>query len=256
MQILLPPSEGKTTPSSGKPVDVTEFAIPVDGRRDLVNALVKLCRSDPDSAVATLKLGVRQADEVAVNAALDTAPTAEAAEVYTGVLFDSLGLTGMPAPVRRRADRSILIFSGLWGVVRPDDAIAAYRCAAAVKLPYLSPKGTTPVVRYWRDRLGAVLDERFADEFVLDLRSSAYVPMWRPQRAASVRVLHEREVAGKVVRTVVSHFNKATKGRLVARLLADDVDCRDAAELMIALKDLGYRVEPDGERLDIVVSEL
>jgi hypothetical protein len=102
---------------------------------------------------------------------------------------------------------------------------------------------------------------------VLDLRSSAYASAWAPQgkraeQLASVRVLHERTVAGAVKRSVVSHFNKATKGRLVRDLLVAGAQPRSPGELVIALRDLKYTVEeptpqPGRPRqLDVVVTEL
>ena len=256
MQILLPPSEGKTPPDEGPPVDPAGFAVDVSGRDEVLNALVKLCIDAPDSAATTLKLGKSQADLVAVNAALPTAPTAPAATVYTGVMFDALGLSRLPDAARRRADRSLLIFSGLWGVVRPDDAIPSYRCSAGVKLPDLSSKGTTTVARFWASRLTSALNDLVDDGFVIDLRSSAYAAMWRPAASVAIRVLHERQVDGELVRSVVSHFNKATKGRLAATLLTENVQCKNSDELATALKDLGYRVETHGDVIDVVVSEL
>ena len=71
-----------------------------------------------------------------------------------------------------------------------------------------------------------------------------YAAFWRPpaelaRRVATVRVLHE--VAGK--RQVVSHFNKATKGRIVRALLEDGANPRTPARLAETLRDLGWTVE-------------
>jgi hypothetical protein len=70
-------------------------------------------------------------------------------------------------------------------------------------------------------------------------------------------VLHE--VAGR--RQVVSHFNKATKGRLVRSLLEDGANPRTPAALATVLRDLGWTVETGepsrtGTRLDVVVHEV
>ena len=70
-------------------------------------------------------------------------------------------------------------------------------------------------------------------------------------------MLHE--VAGR--RQVVSHFNKATKGRIVRALLEDGANPRTPARLAEALRDLGWNVEVARRReghvqLDVVVSEL
>ena len=72
-----------------------------------------------------------------------------------------------------------------------------------------------------------------------------------------VRVLHE---AGGV-RKVVSHFNKATKGRIVRALLEAGATPRTPARLADVLRDLGWAVElgtpgRSGTRLDVVVSQL
>ena len=58
-------------------------------------------------------------------------------------------------------------------------------------------------------------------------------------RVVTVRVLHE--VDG--TRQVVSHFNKATKGRLVRALLEDGRDARTPAAFASLLADLGWNNE-------------
>jgi len=65
-------------------------------------------------------------------------------------------------------------------------------------------------------------------------------------------VLHE--VAG--TRKVVSHFNKATKGRIVRSLLESGAAPRTPARLAEALRDLGWTVELSDGQLDVVVAEL
>ncbi|GAB3957634.1 hypothetical protein GCM10027614_73490 [Micromonospora vulcania] len=102
---------------------------------------------------------------------------------------------------------------------------------------------------------------------MLDLRSGAYAATWTPRgelaaRTVTVRVLHEREVDGVPVRSVVSHFNKATKGRLVRDLLLAGARPRGAAELVGVLRELKYTVQeqdaPAGRprQVDVVVTEL
>jgi len=90
--------------------------------------------------------------------------------------------------------------------------------------------------------MAAVLPEVAGSGLVLDLRSAAYAAAWRPKgevagRTASVRVLHAP------TRKVVSHFNKATKGRIVRSLMESQSVPSGPAELVEALRDLGYVVE-------------
>lgn len=98
-----------------------------------------------------------------------------------------------------------------------------------------------------------VLPEAAGDGLVLDLRSSAYTAAWKPKgevasRTASVRVLQSQIVDGVEKRSVVSHFNKATKGRLVRDLLVAGARPEDPARLVEALRDLGYVVEAEAPR--------
>jgi hypothetical protein len=67
-----------------------------------------------------------------------------------------------------------------------------------------------------------------------------------------MRVLHEHQG----VRKVVSHFNKATKGRIVRALLESGDDPASVDQLQDLLGDLGWTVERHGQRLDVVVAEV
>jgi cytoplasmic iron level regulating protein YaaA (DUF328/UPF0246 family) len=222
-----------------------------------VDALVSLCSGDPAVAARVLDVPKSQLGLVDLNARLRTAPTARADQVYSGVLYDALSPATMSTAARRRATSRLLVTSSLFGVVGPADRIPAYRLSGDAALPALGG-----VAAHWRDSLGPALEELVGDRLLVDLRSSMYAAFWRPpatiaRRVATVRVLHE--VAGK--RQVVSHFNKATKGRIVRELLEAGAAPRSPVRLAEALRDLGWTVEVDatgrtGTRLDVVVSEL
>ncbi|MFI5844253.1 peroxide stress protein YaaA [Catenuloplanes sp. NPDC051500] len=257
MQILLPPSEGKAHPARGAALDLASLAFPelTAAREAALDALITLSAGDEDTAVATLGLSTGQRDEVRRNALLRTAPTTTAAKLYTGVLYDALDLATLPPAAKRRANAQILIFSGLFGVSRLGDRLPAYRCGMDVTL---SPLGA--VAGHWRRALPATMAGLGGP--ILDLRSSSYAAAWRPAGGrindlATVRVLHERVVGGETKRSVVSHFNKATKGRLVRDLLLAGAAPRSVRALTAALRDLKYTVEePSPGALDVVVRDL
>lgn len=215
MLLLLPPSEGKTAPADGPPLDLMALSSPrlTAHRRRLLTALVRASRA-PD-ALRRLGVGVSLAAEVAANTALRTAATAPAREVYSGVLFTAAGLSDLPdEESRRRADASVRIVSALWGVVRPADPIPAYRLSMTVDLP-----GVGPLAPSWRAVLPRVLDPEAAERLVVDCRSSSYAAAW-PGPAAGpgrVRVTVLREGPGG--RAPVSHWAKHTRGVLVRHLL-------------------------------------
>ncbi len=115
---------------------------------------------------------------------------------------------------------------------------------------------------YWNARLDEAMKEAAGRGLVVDLRSSTYASFWRPdpetaKRVVTARVLHE--VDGK--RKVVSHFNKATKGRLVRALLEDGGRPTSPERFAEHLRDLGWMVElgphgKHGTQLDVVVTDL
>ncbi len=254
MLILLPPSEGKTGGGRGRPVDVAGLSYPDLGpaRERVLDALTELCAGPIDTAVATLGLGPTQADEVIRNTRLRTAPARPASALYTGVLYDALDFETMPAAGKSWLRRTTVIFSGLWGAVRLGDRIPAYRCAVAANLPGLGGLGS-----FWKAHMSAALTEAAGSGLVVDLRSGAYGAMWAPPgNAVAVRVLHERLVDGVPVRTVVSHFNKATKGRIVRDLALAGARPKNVAQLASVLRDLKYVVEVGPRQLDVVVNEL
>jgi cytoplasmic iron level regulating protein YaaA (DUF328/UPF0246 family) len=243
--ILLPPSEGKTTPATGDPVDPAALWLPqlATARRRVLSRLVAMCRKSSARSVAaslaTLGLTAGQTDEIVRNAALPGAPAAPAAEVYTGVLYEALDAATLAPAARAWLDERVVVFSGLWGVVRLTDRIPAYRCAVGVSLPAVG--GLTA---YWKKVLTPHLNRAAAGGPVLDLRSGAYAAMWTPGgESAALRVLHETVVDGAPRRAVVSHFNKATKGRLVRAMATAGVGAATTGELVKALRDLKFTVE-------------
>jgi uncharacterized protein len=252
--ILLPPSEGKTRPARGRPVDPAALWLPelAPARCRALDALTGLCAGDP--AVAAAALGVPSADLLTVNAGLATAPARRADAVYSGVLYEALDLPTLPPAARAAVTRSTVVFSGLWGVLRLGDRIPAYRCAIGARLPGVGGLGA-----YWRRELRVPLDAAAGTGVVLDLRSGAYAATWAPgPRGLAVRVLHERRVGDEVRRSVVSHVNKATKGRLVRDLAAAGALApRRPTDLVATLRDLKYTVEePRPGQLDVVVTQL
>jgi uncharacterized protein len=260
MLIFVPPSETKAFPAQAPPVDLGSLALSelAPTRAKLLRAMARLARGRAPAALEALGLSPSQSGELAHNRDLLSAPAGVAAEVYTGVLYDALDL---PALHRRGITTDqVLIFSGLWGVLRPSDRIPHYRCSSAAKLPTVGP-----VSAAWRKALRAPLAAHAGDRLVVDLRSGAYASLWAPgANAVTVRVLHERESGGVVRRSVVSHFNKATKGRLTRALLESGQQCGKPDEFADLVRSLGYTVESDPRvsrqdgltALDIVVREL
>ncbi|NLE72172.1 MAG: peroxide stress protein YaaA [Actinomycetales bacterium] len=233
MLVVLPPSETKAEPAPrGAPVDLAALSFPeLTPARERVLAAAIATTREPD-APARFFVGPAVADEVARNARLRELPARPALEVYRGVLFDALdAATLSPAP-RRRAAAGVVVVSGLWGALRPDDRIPPYRlhvCSRLVGLPALEP--------LWREVLPDVLARAAGAGVVLDCRSSGHRAMGAPaslaDRTVVVRVM--RDDGSR--RSVGAHDAKRTRGLVVRHLLETGADVGAPDALPDALAD-------------------
>jgi len=245
MLILLPPSEGKTAPETGPPVDLRALAYAgelTESRRKLLGSLAALAELPIERAVSILAVSKGQAGEVAVDAELGSAPAGPAAEVYTGVLYDRLRLPELP----QRAQGRVLIASALWGVLRPTDRIPYYRLSAKAKLD-----GVGGLAAFWRPALADALPD---DEgtLVVDMRSGAYAAAWKPKQATHVAVRAFSESKGK--RKPVSHMAKAVRGEVARALLEARKAPGDAEGAAAIAEGAGFRVELTPGYLDVIVT--
>lgn len=217
--VLLPPSEGKATAGPRRrPVDLGGLSWPElsGARMQVLSCLAEVsCRPD---ALQLLGVGASLAPDVERNTRLLAEPALPTSELYTGVLYEALGLHDLPAAARRRAGRWLVVLSALWGALRPNDRVPPYRLSMGTSLPDIGP-----LAGFWRAHLADPLQRAAGTGLVVDCRSSTYQAAWAPRgsvaaRTVAVRVL--RDDAGR--RTVVSHMAKHTRGEVVRHLLTRD----------------------------------
>lgn len=246
MIVLLPPSETKRTGGDGPALRLDHLQTPelTALRAELVAEVVALA-ADPPACRKALGISAAQDGEIDRNAALRTSPTMPAIHRYTGVLYDALDVGSLRGAAAARANARLAVGSALFGLLRADDPIPAYRLSAGSKLP-----GRPGLATRWRPTLEPVLADLARDELVVDLRSGAYAGLGRLVDAVRVDVLAERSDGH---RSVVTHFNKAHKGRLARALASTTAEPSDAAAVATVARRAGMRVERDGDELTIVV---
>ena len=231
--ILLPPSEGKTEGGSGPAWRAGSLSFPeLDDRRNEVLDALATAMKGSEAARAKL-LGVKGtalAEETATNRAVRTSPTRAAIERYDGVLYDALDVRSLSRRDRSRLDSSVVIFSGLWGMVRPDDPIPDYKLKMGASL---APIGKLSAA--WRTGVTAALAPIARRRVVWNLLPKEHGAAWTPIPAdtngapsaiLSVRFLDEKPGKARAERqfTVVNHWNKLLKGALVRHILATGAD--------------------------------
>ncbi|BBX08017.1 peroxide stress protein YaaA [Mycolicibacterium aichiense] len=246
MIVLLPPSETKCSGGDGPPLRLDGLSYPALGplRRDLLDELVTLA-ADREACRAALGISPAQDAEIDRNAALLSSPTLPAIVRYTGVLYDALDVESLRGAAKARAHARLAVGSALFGVLRADDPIPAYRLSAGSKLP-----GSATLAARWRPVLEPVLAEMAAAELIVDLRSGSYAALGRLPDAVRVDVLAEHP-DGR--RTVVTHFNKAHKGRFARALATSRSEPGDAAAVAAVARRAGMHVERAGNELTVVV---
>jgi cytoplasmic iron level regulating protein YaaA (DUF328/UPF0246 family) len=199
-------------------------------RRRVVDALVATSGS-PD-AFARLHVGPGFAAEVARNTALLDLPAMPAHELYHGPLHQGLDLASASSEARARAAREVVITSAVWGAIRPDDRIAAYRCGLFSRLI-----GMDRLDHVWRTTLPAVLADAARDDAVIvDLRAPTFqgvgMPAGAQERTVTLRI--EGRGLGHRIGDVVA---KRVRGEAARFLLESGVDPDHPAELAEVLGD-------------------
>lgn len=246
MIVLLPPSETKRAGGDGQPLCLDGLGSPelTELRAALVDELVDLA-ADREASRQALALSAGQDGEIERNALLRTAPTAPALQRYTGVLYEALDFDSLRGAAAARAAARLAVGSALFGLLRANDPVPAYRLSAASKLP-----GQPGLAKRWRPVLEPVLADIAAAELVVDLRSGSYAALATIPGAVRVDVVTEHADGRRVT---VSHFNKAHKGRLARALATTRSEPDDAAAVATTARRAGMRVERDDRRLTIIV---
>ncbi len=251
--ILLPPSEGKAPGGDGPAWTPGSGAWPeLDARRSTVVKALQAAMRKPVAARSKL-LGVKGDALVAATATnlsvLDTA-TMPAIDRYTGVLYDELDASSLSKIVRRRFDEQVVIFSGLWGIVRPGDPIPDYKLKMGASIGRPGKLST-----WWRAAVTDALAPCTANRVVWDLLPNEHRAAWAPPvnpttsaptHIVSVRFLDEQQptTGGKSGELIaVAHWNKLLKGSLVRHIVAAQLD--DPEGLADLAHPRGYVLRPE-----------
>lgn len=241
MLILLPPSETKRDGGdSDAPLEVKSlrFTSLAPVRSRVLRAVRALSR-DEAAAIAALKLGPRQHEEVARNRAVTSSPTMAAIDRYTGVLFDALEPTMLSAQARTFAHEHLVVHSALLGPVAALDRIPAYRLSWDSRLA-IGPKALS-LAAAWARPVASVFEGESG--LILDVRSEGYTKLGRAPG-------HENSVYLRVVsgdddgRRALNHFNKRSKGLFVRALLESGIAIAGVPQLIDWARGVGFDLTP------------
>ena len=253
--ILLPSAEGKAT--GGNPLAPDMFDYRTSNtfnyfsdlnpeRRAVIKALQQFVASSEESDLEKL-FGVKGdtlEEAVRVNQEIFGSPLLAAVDRYgPGVMYTSMEFAELPTGAQRRLLENGVIFSGLFGLLRPDDLIPNYRLKMDAALPELGKMS-----KYWKPTLSPALNQALKGKFVWDLLPDAHRQAWDDDGSyrALVQVKFYKEEGGE--RKPVTHSVKQLRGALVNYIV------RDPAESIEALLDWeapeGYELDEDATTFD------
>lgn len=239
MLFLIPPSETKAL--GGGSIKITQAHLTfggLDPTRDQVLDAYITATSDTD---------------------IKSAPTMLAIQRYTGTLYSAIhgrGLKGTPTANNQltdgelaRARTMVLIQSALFGVIAATDLIPNYKISPSKLICGINLK------RLWPEVHNQFAWARLAADPVIDLRSKAYAelaPLPESIDAYTVIVFVERADG---TREQLNHFNKKAKGQLVRAALTANKEPRTIAELKVAAKKVGLKLEVTGKEITLITTD-
>ncbi len=249
--ILLAPSESKTEGGNPLAPDMFDYRASTTfnyfhdlnpDRRSLIAAVQEALDGSKSSVEKMLGVkGKHLEHAIEVNREVIGAPLMAALERYSpGVMYDAMDFQSLPTGAQRRLLENGIIFSGLFGLLRPDDLIPEYKLKMDASVP-----GIGRVNTFWKPRLSDLLNKVLEGRVVWNLLPGVHQEAWQDEHTykemISVKFVDEKK--GK--RTTVTHGVKPLRGRLVNFIVNESVEDIEAFE--------EYR-HPDKYKLDLDAS--
>jgi len=247
--LLLPAAEGKATGGNSLAPDMFDyrtsntfnyFSDLNPERRVLIENLQSFIQDADDEELERL-FGVKDEtlqEAVDANMNLFGGPLLAAVDRYRpGVMYRAMEFTELPTGAQRRLLENGVIFSGLFGLLRPDDLIPEYRLKIDAKLPEVGK-----VASYWKPIVSPILNRVLEGKFIWNLLPASHQEAWDDEGTyrAMVEVKFFKD-DGSGERKPVTHGVKELRGSLVNFVV------RDPAESIQALLDWEA---PEGYELD------
>jgi hypothetical protein len=233
MKILLAPSETKTQGGT-LPFELSKlsFSSLTPLREKLLHDYTQEVTTSSTEALKVF-LGLKKEKELQrYGKPLWNSPTKKAIERYTGVAFEKLDYPHLSPEAQRYLEENLILFSNLFGILRPQDPLPDYRLKQGKEL-----KGQK-VEQLYKEHLSALLDDYFEKEEILDLRAHYYQKFYIPSKNYTTLTFLKE---GKVV----SHWAKAYRGLVLRAIAQAHVT---SIEALLALPIQGLQLQEIQER--------
>lgn len=207
-------------------------------RRELIGSLQQAMDESDDPGTLFDLEGFELEEAVRVNEEIYDAPLMSALDRYSpGTLYTATDFANLPTGAQRRMLENGIIFSGLFGLLRPDDLVPNYHLPMDLELP-----GVGLVADFWRPHLSPLLNRTLEGRFVWDFLSEPLPTAWNDEHTYEARVrVTFLEEDGNGKRSETSDDVETLRGQFVNFIM------RETAE---ELEDLEEWIHPAGYRHD------
>lgn len=198
----------------------------------ITKAIIKHMQSlNVEEIMSALKIKKEKAQDVKnLYVCIDEAKTGKAIESFTGLVFKNLAWNELSESSKNYAEKTILIFSALYGILQPSDIIKIYRLDFENKIfknltteewaQFESIEGETPLKKQLIDLWRKSVNEFLKDEdFIINLASKEYSAIIDHPRVYTVIFEEHKNGVWKQLSTM----SKQMRGKLAHYILEHEI---------------------------------
>ncbi len=136
---------------------------------------------------------------------------------YSGEVFQKIDALTLSSKALSRADQSLYILSGLYGVLSPSDSIEPYRLEVKTSLPIA---GSKSLYAFWKERVTKFfIDELSENELFINLASTEYSKMIGLKQIGGTHITPQFKIEKAGQLKSVAIWAKRARGYFVRFLL-------------------------------------
>ncbi len=209
-------------------------------RRKIIGAVQEAIEAGDNLEELFSANGEYLAQAIGLNREIYDAPLMAALDRFSpGVMYEAMDFPGLPTGAQRRLLENGIIFSGLFGLLRPDDLIPDHRLPIESEVPNIGA-----LTDFWRPVISPALNRTIADAFVWDMLPDSHLAAWEDEcsYAQIVRVKFYDEKNG--TRKEPDANVAPLRGKLVNFIVRESLE--DLEPLLQWKHPDGYACDPDG----------
>ncbi len=218
MYILIPPSEGKN-PSNDKEffsLDSLSYSF-LNSKRSQIIYYLSNNNLSKEQYIKTLGISSQNFEKIKmINSKITTSQVSSSISRYNGVLYNFLDYNSLNETAKSLFDDSIIIFSALFGLVRPQDKIPDYKLKMGTKLI-----DGIKLSKFWKDEITEVLRKELENQIVFNFLPTEFsntfdskVIKYKYELTFSFK---QENINGEL--KSITHWTKALRGSLIRYLL-------------------------------------